>query len=430
MALISSITSREILDSRANPTIETSILLDSGVAVSSSVPSGAAIGKYEVIELRDNNKDRYMGLGVTKAVAYINKVIGPGLVGVDPSRQVEIDEWLAKVDGTDQMERFGGNTILSISQGLARAAAYSLQMSLYQYINSLYAQLGSQVSITRVPAPIFNVINGGKHGAGNLDFQEFHIIPASSKPYPASLQMGVELYHRVRKVLIDKNAIHSVGDEGGYAPNLYTNLDAFEIIMQAVRNTPYQFGEDVFIGLDVASDHFYKKDHYKIRDKQQAMRTDDFIAYLVDLNNQYHLLMLEDPLYGDDWNGWKKLTTQLGEDVIIVGDDLIATNLERLKKAHQEQACTGVLVKPNQAGTLTETLKVIQFAQKNNFKVTVSHRSGETVDDFIADLAVGVQCDYVKFGAPARGERVTKYNRLLSIAADLTHEETSSTSHS
>ena len=351
-------------------------------------------------------------------------------MGVDPSRQVEIDEWLAKVDGTDQMERFGGNTILSISQGLARAAAYSLQMSLYQYINSLYAQLGSQVSITRVPAPIFNVINGGKHGAGNLDFQEFHIIPASSKPYPASLQMGVELYHRVRKVLIDKNAIHSVGDEGGYAPNLYTNLDAFEIIMQAVRNTPYQFGEDVFIGLDVASDHFYKKDHYKIRDKQQAMRTDDFIAYLVDLNNQYHLLMLEDPLYGDDWNGWKKLTTQLGEDVIIVGDDLIATNLERLKKAHQEQACTGVLVKPNQAGTLTETLKVIQFAQKNNFKVTVSHRSGETVDDFIADLAVGVQCDYVKFGAPARGERVTKYNRLLSIAADLTHEETSSTSHS
>ena len=259
MALISSITSREILDSRANPTIETSILLDSGVAVSSSVPSGAAIGKYEVIELRDNNKDRYMGLGVTKAVAYINKVIGPGLVGVDPSRQVEIDEWLAKVDGTDQMERFGGNTILSISQGLARAAAYSLQMSLYQYINSLYAQLGSQVSITRVPAPIFNVINGGKHGAGNLDFQEFHIIPASSKPYPASLQMGVELYHRVRKVLIDKNAIHSVGDEGGYAPNLYTNLDAFEIIMQAVRNTPYQFGEDVFIGLDVASDHFIKR---------------------------------------------------------------------------------------------------------------------------------------------------------------------------
>ncbi|MCR4264027.1 MAG: phosphopyruvate hydratase, partial [Candidatus Roizmanbacteria bacterium] len=176
--------------------------------------------------------------------------------------------------------------------------------------------------------------------------------------------------------------------------------------------------------------HFYKKEHYKIRDKQQAMRTDDFISYLVDLNNQYHLLMLEDPLYGDDWGGWRKLTAQLGEDVIIVGDDLIATNLERLKKAQQEQACTGVLVKPNQVGTVTETLKVIQFAQKNNFKVTVSHRSGETVDDFIADLAVGIQCDYVKFGAPARGERVTKYNRLLSIAADLTHEETSSTSHS
>jgi enolase len=428
MAVIQKITAREILDSRSNPTIETTIVLDNGLSSSYANPnSGSAIGEYEAVELKDNDKNRYRGMGLLYATGYINKVIGPGLVGVDPSRQEEIDTWMIKNDGTDRKEKFGGNTLHSLSFALARAAAQSQNIPLYQYIQLLYRKTGGKKELKTIPAPIFNVINGGKHGAGNLDFQEFQIIPASSKPFAEALQIGSELYHQVKLVLIDKNAIHSVGDEGGYAPNLYTNLDAFEIIKQAVKTSPHRFGQDIFIGLDVAADHFYSKDHYKIKDKQQALRTIDFIDYLVDLNNQYHLLMLEDALFSDDWNGWKKLTTKLGEGVMIVGDDLVATNLNRLKKAQSEQACTGVLVKPNQAGTLTETLRVVKFAQDNGFKVTVSHRSGETTDDFVADLAVGVQCDYVKFGAPARGERVVKYNRLLRIAEEFTHEETTRT---
>jgi enolase len=416
MALIKQIIAREIIDSRANPTVETKVILDDGTIASASVPNGSATSNHESVEIRDEDPNRYFGKGVLHAVAYVNQVIGPGLANVDPSRQLEIDRWMIKVDGTEKKEKYGANTLYSISFAIAKATAYSQKIPLYQYINNLYMQVGGQqIPITRIPTPIFNVINGGKHGAGNLDFQEFHIIPSTVKPYSEAIQIGVELYYLVKKVLIDKNAIHSVGDEGGFAPDLYTNLDALEIIMQAVKSSQHQFGSDIFLGLDVAADNFYTKGHYRIRDVQQPMKTKQFVNYLVSLNKQYHLLLLEDALSDDDWNSWKLLYTELEDSVVLVGDDLLATNLELLKKAISERICGAILVKPNQAGTLTETLEVVKTAKESQMKLILSHRSGETNDSFIADLAVGVQSDYVKFGAPSRGERVAKYNRLLDI---------------
>jgi enolase len=420
MAKISSIKAREILDSRAVPTIETTVQLDNGATGTSAVPSGASVGQYEAIELRDLDKNRFAGKGVLKATEYVNKVIGPGLTGVDSSRQIDIDNWLVKVDGTEQKSKFGANSLLSISQAIAKAESVSLSTPLYAYINSLYASVGGKETIVKIPTPIFNVINGGKHGTGNLDFQEFHYIPSTAKLFPDALRIGAELYRQVKKVLKDKNAITSVGDEGGYAPDLYTNLDAFEILMQTVRESSYQFGEDIFLGLDVAASVFYNKERYKIKDKQQPLSSDAFIEYYKDLNDQYHLLLLEDALSDDDWEGWKKLNSLLKDSVVLIGDDLLVTNSNRLQKAIAEQACGGILVKPNQIGTVTETLRVIKRAKDANFKVVVSHRSGETTDDFIADFSVGVQSDYAKFGAPARGERVVKYNRLLQISTEIT----------
>lgn len=419
MAKITKIQAWEILDSRGNPTIETEVFLDNGLDSVASVPSGASLGKYEALELRDQDLSRFNGLGVSKAVKIVNEVLGPGLIGVDPTRQFDIDRWLIKVDGTDNKSRFGANSILSISLAVCKAAAVSLQIPLYRYVNKLINDLGIKVAITRIPGPLFNVINGGKHGAGNLDFQEFHIIPASSNTYSNALRIGAEVYQKIKEVLKIKNAIHSVGDEGGFAPDLSTNLDALEAITQAVKETPYRFGVDIFLGLDVAASHFLRDHLYHIRDTQKPYDTRQFIEYLLELNNQYHLLMLEDALSDDDWKGWQELMEKLGKTVIIVGDDLLASNPLRLKRAIKEKSASAVLVKPNQIGTVSETLDVVKIAKENNFKVIVSHRSGETNDTFIADFAVGVAADYVKFGAPARGERVIKYNRLLRIEHEL-----------
>lgn len=419
MAKIQQIKAREILDSRGNPTIETTVVLDDDSLGIASVPSGASLGKYEAVEFRDNDSNRYGGVGVLKAVHNVNALLGPGLTGVDPQRQFEIDKWMTKIDGTPYKSKYGANAILSISLSICKAAASSQKLPLYLYIKELLKNTGLAVEIKKIPGPIFNVINGGKHGAGNLDFQEFHLIPASSKSYKEALKIGVEVYHKIKEVLINKNAIHSVGDEGGFAPDLYTNLDALEIIMQAVKESPYRFGDAIFLGLDLAAGHFLKNHHYKIRDKQQALNSQQFVNYLLELNSQYHPLMLEDPLGDDDWLGWQNLVKKIGSEVIIIGDDLLATNPKRLKRAIAEKACGGILIKPNQIGTVTETLEVVKIAKENDFKIVVSHRSGETNDTFIADFAVGVQSDYVKFGAPARGERVVKYNRLLEIEEEL-----------
>ena len=415
MAKIKSIKAREILDSRGNPTIETKVILENGAIGVASVPSGASVGKYEAVELRDGDPNRYGGLGVLKAVANVNQIIASKLVGEEAEKQSEIDQVLIKLDGTERKSRLGANAILSVSQGVCEAAAASKKISNYEYIAHLY---GLERKELKVPVPTFNLINGGKHGAGNLDFQEFHIIPSSLKSYPQALRMAEEIYQQVKQVLIQYGAIHSVGDEGGFAPNLFTNVDALEVLTQAIKVSNYQFERDVFFGLDVAASHFYQEGRYKIRDRTMPMEVDEFVEFYRQFIQQYPLIMLEDPFYEDDWDGWIKLSRALPETT-IVGDDLLATNKKRVKEAIKRGACSAILVKPNQIGTVSETIKVIKVARQVGWKIIVSHRSGETNDDFIADFAVGVGADYTKFGAPARGERVVKYNRLLEIEEEL-----------
>ena len=408
----------EILDSRGNPTVETTLTLSDGTAATASVPSGASIGKYEAIELRDKDPARYNGMGVLKAVKNVNEVIGPAVLGMDVVKQGQIDEKMIELDGTPNKSKLGGNAILSVSLAAAKAGAMAVKLPLYVYIAELLnATLPEKIE--HMPTPTFNIINGGKHGIGNLDFQEFHVVPSTIKPYHEALRIGEEVYQKLKEVLTERNAIHSVGDEGGFTPNLYTNLDALEAIMEAIRKTEYKFGLDVFLGLDLAATNFKRDGNYTIKDRPTSLTATEMVEYLEDLHRQYRLLILEDPLDEDDWKDWQLLTQKLGSEVHIVGDDLLATNPERLKKAISDHACSAILVKPNQIGTLSETLSVIKIAKTGNFKIIVSHRSGETNDAFIADMAVGVSADYVKFGAPARGERIAKYNRLIHIEKEL-----------
>lgn len=418
MSKIKEIRAIEILDSRGNPTVQTEIILENGVSGKASVPSGASIGKYEAVELRDGDKNRYSGMGVLKAVANVNGIIGPRLVGIESWEQFIIDKTMIDLDGTPNKRNLGANSLLSVSMAVAAASANSYRVPLYRYLNHLFGGM-LPTTVEKMPTPTFNIINGGKHGAGNLDFQEFHIVPATSKPYHTALEMGTEIYQNLKNVLIYRQAVHSVGDEGGFAPNLFTNIDAVEVIAEAIKATPYALGRDVFMGLDLAASYFRKNSGYLIKDRPQAFTTEEFIVYLQNLNDSYPLLILEDPLDEDDWEGWQKLTAGFGATTLIVGDDLLATNAVRIKQAIEKKACSAVLVKPNQAGTLSETLEVIKIARQGGLSIIVSHRSGETLDTFIADLAVGVNAEYVKFGAPSRGERIAKYNRLMEIEKEL-----------
>lgn len=394
--------------------METAVFFEGGY-VTASVPSGASTGKFEMVELRDNDPKRFNGMGVTKAVGNVNNILGPAVVGMDVSDQFNIDKKLIDLDGTPNKAKMGANAILSLSLAVAKAAGYAQKTPLYLWFNKLFGSLGYKTNI-KVPVPIFNIINGGKHGTGNLDFQEFHIIPASNKPYPEGLRICTEIYHKTREVLKYRNAIHAVGDEGGFAPNLYTNLDALEVISEAIKQAGYILQQDVFLGLDIAPAFFYKNGKYQIKDVQEKYDSNQFIEYIQKLHKSYHLLCLEDPLEEDSWEAWVNITKLMGNEVLIIGDDLLVTNPTRLKKAIDLKAANAILVKPNQIGSVSETLSVVKMAKENNFKVIVSHRSGETCDFLIADFAVGVGADFVKFGAPARGERVIKYNRLLAIS--------------
>ncbi len=412
---IYSITAREILDSRGNPTVEATVILSSGYRGTASAPAGASIGTYEAVELRDGDAKRYNGMGVLRAVANVNGEIAQKLSSADPKNQGAVDKMLVDLDGTPNKSRLGANAILSVSMAVAVASAMEERMPIYRYLNAL----SGQMPLAKIPTPLFNVVNGGKHGAGNLDFQEFHVIPASNKSFAEALQTGVEVYESVKKVLTYRNAVHAVGDEGGFAPNLLTNAEALDILFEAVKSTQYKFGYDVFFGLDIAASYFKTDRGYQIKDKNTPMTAEDFISYFQSLNQKYKLLFLEDPMHEDDWAGWTAITKTIGADSLIVGDDLLATNPDRLARAVKERACSAILMKPNQIGTLSEFLAVAYSARQAGMKIIVSHRSGETNDTFIADLAVALQSDYVKFGAPARGERVAKYNRLLQIAAEL-----------
>ncbi|MDP3888850.1 MAG: phosphopyruvate hydratase [Candidatus Curtissbacteria bacterium] len=428
MSKIHSIIAEEILDSRGIPTVETTVVLDDGWRGVASVPSGTSLGYHEAVELRDSDPERYNGMGVLRAVSNVNQIIAPRLVGMDPTHQAEIDRLLITLDGTKDKSKLGANAVLAVSQGVCEAAAASLKMPLYKYIYQQAAMFGvlskhAQENNLRIPTPTFNLINGGKHGAGNLEFQEFHVLPSPGIPYHEGLEMAEEIYQTVKKVLIRHGAVHSVGDEGGFAPNLFTNMDALEVVTLAISESGHDFKKSVFLGLDVAASHFYRNGQYSIRDRTQPMEANELVEYYRDLCKQYPLYFLEDPLFEEDWSGWTRLTQELLGKTFIVGDDLLCTNPERVKKAIEEKACNAILVKPNQIGTISETLSVIKLAREAGWKVIVSHRSGETNDSFIADFAVGVGADFTKFGAPARGERVAKYNRLLDIENELNREK-------
>jgi enolase len=418
MPTIARVWAREILDSRGIPTIEAACQLNSGHIAVASIPTGSSTSTHEALELRDGDPKRIQGKGVLKAVENVNKILGPSILSFDPTEQGRIDKRLIELDGTENKSKLGANSILAVSTAAAKAGAMANNMTLYGWIHKLAANIGLNARL-HIPTPLFNMINGGLHGAGNLDFQEFFVTPATTKSFSEGIQIGVEVYLSIGDNLSHRGAIHSVGDEGGYAPNLFTNADALEILVETIRQTPYALGRDVFLGLDVAATTFYKDGAYSIRDKSAPLSEDALIEYYKELNDQFHLAVIEDPLHEDAWAGWRKITEVLGDHISVVGDDLLATNLKRVDRAINEKACNGVLVKPNQCGTVTETLQVVKRTREAGWKVVVSHRSGETNDWFIADFAVGVGADYVKFGAPARGERVAKYNRLSSIEMEL-----------
>ncbi len=422
MANIKKIWAYPIIDSRGYPTIEGKLLLDNGIEVVTAIPAGISVGKYEAIELRDNDPKEYDGMGVTQAIMYINDLIGPKLVGVSPLKQQEIDNWLCKADGTKNKSKLGANTILTVSQLLLKAAAIDQGLKLFEYVNKLYIKIyKEQIKIEKIPTPIFNVINGGKHANNGLEFQEFQIIPSSSLSFKDSYKMAVELYHELKRVLQYRNADTVVGEEGGLAPHMNSNNEAFEVINEAINKKDLKPGLDVFIGTDIASSHFYNSDRYRVAERANPMKVDEYINFIYDLSKKYAFLLIEDPFPEDDLKSWSKLNSLISEGIYIVGDDLIATNKERLSAAIKENACSAILIKPNQIGTISETLEVVNLARRNKISYIVSHRSGETNDSFIADFAVGLQSEFVKFGAPARGERVAKYNRLAEIEREELH---------
>ncbi len=409
---IQNIYAREILDSRANPTVEVVLVLEGGSYVRASCPSGASVGTYEAKEIRDNDPNRMAGLGVLKAVNNIQNIIAPKLQGLECARQNVIDKLLIELDGTKDKSNLGANAILPVSIAVAKAGAVSLHMQPYEYLRHYTSHIGQPY---RIPTPLFNIINGGKHAADNLDFQEFIVIPAISTNFSDGLNIGVSTYHALKKILNEKGQSTLIGDEGGFSPKLATNRDALVLITEAIAAAHLRLNYDIFLGLDAASNNFYRDGLYTIRDKGTGLNTKDFITVYEGLNAEYNFLYLEDPLSEDDIDGWEALNSVISKNTIITGDDLTTTNYERLQKAISKNAISGIIIKPNQIGTITESIAVADAAKAAGIKVIVSHRSGETNDDFIADFSVAMSADYAKFGSPARGERVSKYNRLSEI---------------
>ncbi len=415
MAKIQGVYAREILDSRGIPTIECTLWLDTGGIVATDVPTGTSIGKYEAVELRDKDQNRMLGKGVLAAVNYINTFIAPQLIGKDPTAQEEIDQLLINLDGTPNKSKLGANSLLAVSQAVAKAGALSQNLPLYFYLAQKYA-LATELLI---PSCIYTLVNGGEHGANNLDIQEFQLIPASHISYDQSLNIAVNLFHKLEEVLIVKGAVHSVGLVGGFTPNLYSNTDVFEIMVETVKMTEYTFSQDLFFGVDVAAAEIFSGGKYNLKDRSKPYSGKELLEYYQKIRSLYNVLLIEDPFDDDDTEMWQAITAELGDTSKIVGDSLLVTNKQKVVAAAEQKLCNTILVKPNQVGTISETIEVIQQARKAGWGVVVSHRSGETNDDFIADFAVGVGSDYVKFGPPNRGERVAKYNRLSQIEFEI-----------
>lgn len=409
---IKSVIGREILDSRGNPTVEVDIILQSGLKRSAAVPSGASTGTYEAIELRDIKDRRYGGKGVEKAVANINNIIRPALLGRDVTEQPNLDRLLIELDGTPNKKRLGANALCGVSLAIARTAAGEVGLPLYKYLGGPYAVL--------IPVPMMNIINGGMHTLlQGPDFQEYMIVPYGCTNFKEALRCGSETYHALKKILLDKGFRITVADEGGFVPQLASNEEPLGLIMQAIENAGYKPGEDVGIALDVAASCFYKNGKYNLRIEDAQLDAEKLIDKYAMLVKKYPIVAIEDGLAEDDWQGWKKLNEALGDSIELVGDDIFVTNVERIERGIRESVANAVLIKPNQIGTITETIAAVKMAQKVKWGVVVSHRSGETVDSFIADFTVAMGTGALKTGAPCRGERIEKYNQLLRIEDEL-----------
>ncbi|MFA6105418.1 MAG: phosphopyruvate hydratase [Patescibacteria group bacterium] len=411
---IKNISAREILDSRGNPTVEATVMLVNGVTGSAKVPSGASTGSHEALELRDGGK-RYGGKGVLRAVKNVVTKIGPALKGIDVENQEEIDEKMILLDGTPSKSRLGANAILAVSLAAARASAANRGVPLYKYVRSTFRLKEKEF---RLPVPTMNILNGGRHADNGLTIQEFMIIPRA-KLFRERVRMGSQIFHALAQILSQKGFTTSVGDEGGFAPTLQNNERALQLLVQAIKEAGWEAGKDVFLGLDVAASEFYKKGNYYFVSKKQSWQADRLVANYKDWLKKYPLILIEDGLSEDDWTNWKKLTKELGNKVALVGDDLFVTNVDRIQKGIKEKVGNAVLIKLNQIGTLTETIAAIKLAKQNGYKVIISHRSGETSDTFIADLAVAVNAEFIKTGSLSRSERVEKYNRLMEIELEL-----------
>ncbi|MCS7205249.1 MAG: phosphopyruvate hydratase [Leptospiraceae bacterium] len=410
--VISEIFAREILDSRGNPTVEVEVLLDDGILGRAAVPSGASTGEGEALELRDKDSKRYLGKGVQKAIQNIEEVIAPKIIDFySPYRQKEIDQLMIELDGTENKSNLGANAILGVSLAVAHAAANSLSLPLYRYIGGPLADT--------MPVPMMNILNGGAHADNNLDFQEFMIMPVGFSSFREALRAGAEIFHHLKQVLKDKGYSTAVGDEGGFAPNLNSNEEALQIILNAIEKAGYKPGEEILLALDVASSSFYDKNKKTYHIEGKDVGTDEMIRMYENLVNRYPIISIEDGLSEFDWDGWKILNKTLGKKVQLVGDDLLVTNPKRLQRAIEEQACNSILIKVNQIGSLTETLQTIRLAQKHQFTCIISHRSGETEDTTIAHIAVGTSVGQIKTGSLSRTDRVAKYNELLRIEEDL-----------
>ena len=414
---IENIKALEVLDSRGNPTVQVTTYLNDGSYGRCIVPSGASTGSFEAVELRDNDKERYNGKGVKTAVNNVNEIIKNELVGKSPYNQKIIDDLLIKLDGTDNKAKLGANAILGVSISVAKAAAKSLQLPFYRYIGG--------ISSNTMPIPMMNILNGGKHSDNTVNIQEFMIVPKSGKSFKDKMRTASEIYHELKHILKNRNLVTAVGDEGGFAPNLSNDEEALELLVEAIKNAGYTPGQEVGIALDIAATEMYeeaekieKEGSYLFWKTGEIKTSDEMVEYYTELVDKYPIISIEDGLAEEDWYGWEKLTSKLSDKILLVGDDLFVTNPKRLQKGIMKQIANSILIKPNQIGTLSETIEAINLAKRNNYTTIISHRSGETEDTTIADLAVALGCKYIKSGAPCRTDRVCKYNRLLNIEAE------------
>ena len=411
MTTIEEIVAREILDSRGNPTLEVEVVLSGGAIGRAAVPSGASTGKFEALELRDEDPKRYLGRGVQRAIDNVHDLIAPELLHLDASDQIAIDRRLLELDGTENKSKLGANAMLGVSLACAKAAAQAAGLPLYRYVGGTQARV--------LPVPLMNVLNGGKHADNNLDIQEFMIAPVGAGSFREALRAGVEVYHHLKQVLKRRGLSTGVGDEGGFAPNLRTNREALDLLMEAISAAGYKPGEDVVLALDVAASELYRDGRYVFAGEGTERDVEQMVAYYRELVESYPIVSIEDPLDQEDWEGWRAITAALGDRVQLVGDDLFVTNTKRLRRGIESGVANAILVKVNQIGTLTETLEAVEIAHRAGYRAIISHRSGETEDTTISDLAVAVNAGQIKTGAPCRSERVAKYNQLLRIEEEL-----------